>query len=465
MSPFERLGLADDADERSIKRAYAKQLRSTRPEDDPQGFQQLHAAYQAALEWHRNAQAAETATPPEWLDDDVASTPPPETSGIDDLVHVWNVHADLDVSPAPRFDIDAFCVDAFERARSGTAQALQTWLTDQQALWSLQLKAQTGRYLVTRLYALTPPMAADRMESLLRFFDLDHALAGHDPLALQRLKRRSWLAWQLEASDKATLAARLALPSSPPKWHARWIVRLLKRPFSWRRTLFVAMNSANAGLIAEFVQSISANYPEDLPASINREQLNFWLAAADEHHVTPQRLALGAARSVAMLVLSVLLAPWISHVFTGTITPRSVLAVVGLLMIPSGLWALWMAWLKLSAWHTTAPATPSRLSARSWVVPTMCLVGIVLDACGHGQIGLVPIIPALWLALHRYRYQHDSPTAFFRSGLWRSGFVRLGALLSIPLLYALLVSIVGKDAIPTDEVIAAAAMLLWTKTR
>ncbi len=38
MSPFAALGLDEDADERAVKRAYAQRLRSTRPDEDPEGF-------------------------------------------------------------------------------------------------------------------------------------------------------------------------------------------------------------------------------------------------------------------------------------------------------------------------------------------------------------------------------------------------------------------------------------------
>jgi curved DNA-binding protein CbpA len=57
MSPFERLGIAATADEREIKRAYARELRRSRPDEDPAGFQDLHDAYQHCLAYaeHRRA--------------------------------------------------------------------------------------------------------------------------------------------------------------------------------------------------------------------------------------------------------------------------------------------------------------------------------------------------------------------------------------------------------------------------
>lgn len=51
------LELPPDADATAIKRAYARRLRQHRPDTDPEGFQQLHAAYQAALAWARAREA------------------------------------------------------------------------------------------------------------------------------------------------------------------------------------------------------------------------------------------------------------------------------------------------------------------------------------------------------------------------------------------------------------------------
>ena len=70
------LGLTPTGDERAVLRAYAKKLRETRPEDDPEGFQRLLAAREQALAW-RERVPPPPPPPPEAFEDDEGETGEP----------------------------------------------------------------------------------------------------------------------------------------------------------------------------------------------------------------------------------------------------------------------------------------------------------------------------------------------------------------------------------------------------
>ena len=63
MSYWEILGIGPDSDSKAIKTAYAKLLKKTRPEDDPEGFTALHSAYKSALATAKRRSAAERTHP------------------------------------------------------------------------------------------------------------------------------------------------------------------------------------------------------------------------------------------------------------------------------------------------------------------------------------------------------------------------------------------------------------------
>ena len=63
--PWSQLGLPGPSDLPEIRHAYAEKLKTTHPEDDPEGFQSLHAAYQAASRMARQRKRRERSAQPE----------------------------------------------------------------------------------------------------------------------------------------------------------------------------------------------------------------------------------------------------------------------------------------------------------------------------------------------------------------------------------------------------------------
>lgn len=271
-SPLEWFELPSDADERDIKRAYAKRLKTVRPDTDPAGFQQLHDMYQRALVWcqQRAEQAAaepaalqaahpplpppaaadaqaqvDPSTPPQAPSTPLRQQPPspasprapsppqparppqipqrqsspsghlpaapslplaprspqapvqPPRGSAPPVVpaarpgqwHPVRFNAPEASDPAaPSFDADTFVADYLDAAVISDATQLLGWLQGRQELWSLRTKHEAGRAVLQRLFRDPPPIRMSSFDTTLQFFDLDHALAGIDPLQLQKLR-------------------------------------------------------------------------------------------------------------------------------------------------------------------------------------------------------------------------------------------------------------------------------------
>jgi hypothetical protein len=120
------LGIASTATESELKRAYARKLRVTQPEDDPDGFVRLRHAYEAALAYIRSGAAAYEYDED---DDDVATD-----TDWQDVTYISPARADLVPSPprpfeatpeAPELSADAHDM---ERANAIFSQASQDFI-------------------------------------------------------------------------------------------------------------------------------------------------------------------------------------------------------------------------------------------------------------------------------------------------------------------------------------------------
>ena len=63
--PWSQLGLPGPSDLPEVRHAYAEKLKTTHPEDDPEGFQRLHSAYQLASRMARQRKRQAGGQPPE----------------------------------------------------------------------------------------------------------------------------------------------------------------------------------------------------------------------------------------------------------------------------------------------------------------------------------------------------------------------------------------------------------------
>ncbi|MGO1002358.1 hypothetical protein [Lysobacter sp. CA196] len=198
MSPFARLGLSHDADENQVKRAYARELRKTRPDEDPVAFQQLHEAYAQCLEWARRPRDEAATAVLEDLDALLDNAAPLPSLRLDtDAATATALPAD-DASPAmaptdgtafdgttfdsttadgrtvhsSSFDSAVFLDELLRIARESTSQQLQRWLREHPDLYSVQRKQALAPALVARLQD-EPSLYIAPLDIVLAFFDLD----------------------------------------------------------------------------------------------------------------------------------------------------------------------------------------------------------------------------------------------------------------------------------------------------
>lgn len=370
MSPFVRLGVSADADEAQIRRAYAKLLRITRPDDDPVAFQALNDAYReclsiAAHKTHAQAPRHETVRE----DESRRESPQPPPTEPSRPAPTASTRADgtrHDPAPRPRapappvpparpraghaapqaderaawarnqFDLDAFLHELFARTATERPIDLLHWLRDLAPLYALELKHALRLPIARALTKADPPPPSDAIDAIAEFFDLvttdpREARLHH---ALESAYRRS----ERNSHFQRIIAQRSSRHSRPVE---RWLMHELLGPRSWLRRVFIALIPMLPTRLMELLDRL-----EDTDASLARSQLDaasvgFWRNATDRKRLNYRRMLIALARCTVYYLLTVGLASLLMALDPAPFAQfgRNVAALFAAWLIAVALWA------------------------------------------------------------------------------------------------------------------------------
>lgn len=456
MSPFQLLRIPADADEREIKRAYARLLRHNRPDDDAAAFQRLQEAYSHCLDIARARAAAavhgqdagdedhghdehpeagsgghepgtahgghgdahapppvprppahhhasdavrrtEAAPDTDGLDDDSGrehAAPPPEGSGTPDDAPVGQA-AQAGIEPQERyFDVAGFVEAVHGLLAQPSAQRMRDWLYAQEPLYSVYLKQALRPVVVQALEQAPDLRQREVVAALLAFFSLDQI--DRDGMA-QRVQAI------LDAHQGQLEVDRIVRELHETTWFDRRIGRELadRGVHPLRRTMLMLLPGF-PGRIRKLLAQLRAIDPALRHESLDPDAVSFWTQASDAVAIHRPRVVLAGLRAVVWT--AVLLA------LVGLLAQEPIAELARLqAMWSAGSFALWGTWaLVRLGWHEGAAWT----SRRGWMNPTDfgALYPAVLGVTLSWIPGLTPFPALVGVGLGHLRMFAGVPT-------------------------------------------------------
>lgn len=320
-SPFEILGLADDADAPQIKRAYARMLRSHRPDEDATAFQQLHEAYQACLQhasWqrmdasHAPVTGEEAGTDPEQWPDDTGETPVFVVSHAPVQEDFVGNGRDPVTGNERIFDCNAFINELTARMQQGTGPAFSDWLQGHEDLYSLDLKRALRPAVVDAIGSLPVGHGSTSEEAIgqtIAFFGLD-SVSREDDWLHQRLHA----IWQRRHDVERFDGHLNRYTSRHANWTDRLIARELIEPIDFSRRLFLGLVPGLPSRVAALAGELHERDPESASTRLEQGSARFWTQAMDRSHVRRPRLVVASTRCLLWTLLpSIYAAPYLNE--------------------------------------------------------------------------------------------------------------------------------------------------------
>ena len=356
---FSLLGLPPDADERTIKRTYARLLKTTRPDEDPAAFQRLHEAYQEALSVQRDGVLEFT------VDD-----PHPEPATAQDA---WEQDAAAILSragafdllpPAERFDEDSVREALMARAGTDLPSAFRDHLEHHPGLYSLDAKQRVGQAIFGSILQEDVQVRPAILAVLADFFGFTAP---------------EWIGRRQQVLEAVASENTDAFDEDRPL-----NIRQLKRPFRWPLALLLACVPGFAFRAARLSQRLTADYGDDVPG-LEGEQQAFYERLADPFYAGPWRWAtVLLTAALATLAIAGLCA------LVGLPSERQQRMMALTFIAVAAMLCIWHAMRALWAWRER-PA-----SARS---PWLALMPVWLSVAGLLMAWWLPHVPALAFAL------------------------------------------------------------------
>ena len=332
---FAILGLKSDASLIEIKKAYARLLKQTRPEDDAVGFQRLQDAFEACIGFakHRQAQAearerqgvlVAAGDDPNQYDDEAfdegegnvpqevyrsavpvrsrivpVALPPPLTprSSTTNLEPAPSLHP-----RAPALSVDELHRLLVEIVAAGerlSAFKLRQWLHSHDALVSLDVQRLVAGALPAFILEGKPRLDTERLRVLFEYFiGAEYNPAHADP----RLR----MAWEQVHAEELF---QREMASLRRRHHTRidrmLFEELLGAPQAWRRRLLLALPTI-PGRIRSLLAAIRAISPHRSAQELQPEAVEFWDALTAPGRLPWRLVALAHAQLSVVIALAVI---------------------------------------------------------------------------------------------------------------------------------------------------------------